>query len=347
MRAFAAMLSVLLALPALGGEILLQGNDPLAVVALNPETASMASGEGAAGGLDEGLDGDAWYYQVSVTDVGKRFYKTPDSIGLLVDTTELRGPLTIEIGVFMSTYGSGNGRALWDGEAILDINAYGRPEERLVIASATVEPAPGVHELRIEDQVGEGTYVTIDAIRLSGEGELALVDANGLPIALESPSVPAAEATALAQTLDALPNVAKLREGVTWHATENFTIPTWSAQAALDGNPDDGDYWAGGTPAPHALLVEYPAPITFDTCRIRWMGEGVNRGVVYGLEAWDPAQERWSLVFQDPHNLLADPIYLFEPITTTRVRFTVLELTGEQRTLMRAFELYDRAGGGA
>ena len=345
MRLLAVILAAAVALPAAAGEILLQGNDPLAVVAVNPDRASIASGEAAAGGLDEGLPADLDYYRISVTEVGKRFYKTPDSMALRVDTTGVEGELTVEIGVYMGTYGSKNGQVLWDGEAILDVNAYGRGNERVETLTATLAPAPGIHELTIADREGEGTYITIDAIRLSAEGELALVDARGFPIELSSPSLPATEAEALDETLAALPNLAKLREGMTYHATENFTVPTWSAQAALDGNPEDGDYWAGGTPAPHALMIEYAEPITFDTCRIRWMN--ANRGVVYGLEARDPEQDRWRLVFHDPHNLLEVPVYAFEPVTATSLRLTILDLTGEQRVLMRAFELFNRAGGDA
>lgn len=343
MRALVLTLAALTALPAPAGEILLEGDDPIAVIASNPDRASMVSGDDAAGGLDEGLPGDLSYYRISVTDVGKRFYQTPDCIALRVDTTGIEGPLTVEIGVYMGTYGSRNGQVLWDGEPILDVDAYGRGNERVETISATLTPEPGIHELRIADRHGEGTYITIDAIRLSAEGELALVDALGFPIDLSSPSLPPAEAEALGEQLGDLPNVAALREGVTWRATENFTVPTWSAQAALDGDPDDGDYWAGGTPAPHALLVEYPESITFDTCRILWMGD--NRGVVYGLEALDPVEQRWKLVFHDPHNLRERPVYAFEPVTATAVRLTILDLTGDQRVLMRAFELYDRTGG--
>lgn len=345
MRALTLLTASLLALPALGGEILLQGDDPLAVVASNPDRASLVSGEDAAGGLDEGLPGDLSYYRISVTDVGKRFYQTPDFIALRIDTTGAQGEMIVEVSVYMGTYGSRNGQVLWDGEPILDVDAYGRGNERVETIATTVTPGPGVHELRIADRPGEGTYITIDAIRLSGEGELALVDENGLPIELDSPSLPPAEADALGETLDGLPNVSVLREGVQWHATENFTVPTWSAQAAIDGNPEDEDYWAGGTPAPHALVVQYPEPITFDTCRILWMGD--NRGVIYGLEAFNPAQNRWTLVFHDPHNLRERPVYVFEPVTAAAVRLTILDLTGDQRVLMRAFQLYDRAGGGA
>ncbi len=345
MRVLAFTLAATVALPAAAGEILLQGNDPLAVIAANPERASMASGEAAAGGIDEGLSGDLDYYRISVTEVGKRFYQTPDSIALRVDTTGVRGELTIEVGVYMGTYGSKNGQVLWDAEPILDVNAYGRGNERVETLTATLTPEPGIHELRVADREGEGTYITIDAIRLSAEGELALVDARGFPVELNSPSLPPAEAEALGETLAALPNLAKLREGVTCHATETFTVPTWSAKAALDGNPEDGNYWAGGTPAPHALVIEYAEPITFDTCRILWMG--ANRGVVYGLEARDPAQDRWRLLFHDPHNLLEAPVYAFEPVTATSLRLTILDLTGDQRMLMRAFELFNRAGGDA
>jgi len=72
---------------------------------------------------------------------------------------------------------------------------------------------------------------------------------------------------------------------------------------------------------------------------------GANRGVVYGLEARDPAQDRWLLVFHDPHNLLEAPVYAFEPVTASALRLTILDLTGDQRVLMKAFELYSRAGG--
>ncbi len=346
MRAALVLATLALALPALAGEILLQGDDPLAVVASNPDRASMAEGERALGGPDAGLPGDPWYYRISVTDVGKRFYGTPDHMSLLVDTTAARGELSIEVGVYMGTYGSRNGEVLWDGQKILDVNAYGRGNERVETLTHRLTPEPGVHELRIADRHGEGTYITIDAIRLSAEGELSLVDADGLPIELASPSLPPGEAEALAAELDALPNLAAFTDETTWHATESFPVPTWDARAAFDGDPDDGDYWAGGTPAPHAIVVNYPEPISFDTNRIVWMDGGTNRGVVYGLEAWDADEGRWELVYHDPHNLRESPVYVFEPVTTTRIRFTMLELTGQQRVLMKAFELYDRAGGG-
>lgn len=344
MRVALSLAAAALALPALGGEILLQGDDPLAVVASNPNRASMAAGETAQGGPDAGLPGDRWYYRISVTDVGKRFYATPDHISLLVDTTGARGELTIEVGVYMGTYGSRNGEVLWDGQKILDVNAYGRGNERVETLTHVVTPEPAVHELRIADRHGEGTYITIDAIRLSAEGELRLVDADGLAIELTSPSLPPDEAEAMAAELDGLANLAAFTDDTAWHATETFPVPTWDARAAFDGDPEDGDYWAGGTPAPHAIVVSYAEPISFDTNRILWMGE--NRAVVYGLEAWDADKERWNLVYHDPHNLRERPVYVFEPVTTTRIRFTMLELTGQQRVLMKAFQLYDRAGGG-
>ncbi len=330
--------------PVLAGEILLQGDDPLAVTTVNPDRASMVAGDGALGGLDAGLPGDAWYYRLSVTDVGKRFYATPDSLSLFVDTGRVEGDLTIEVGVYLGPYGSRNGQVLWDGEPILDVNADGRGNERVETLTHVLAPGGGVHELRIADRQGEGTYITIDAIRLSAPGELTLVDADGLPIDLSSPSLPPDEAEALAATLGGLPDLAVFAPETRWHASENFTVPTWDARAAFDGDPEDGDYWAGGTPAPHAIEVAYPAPITFDTNRILWMSEGVNRAVVYGLEAWDG--QRWNLVYHDPHNLRAAPVYVFAPVTTDRIRFTMLELTGEQRVLMKAFQLYHRAGGG-
>jgi len=340
-KAVLAATAVLLAAPALGGEMLLQGDDPLAVVAHNPERASMASGDDALGGLDEGLPGDASYYRLSVTDVGKRFYATPDAISLFIDTTGAAGDLTVEVSVYMGTYGSRNGQVLWDGEPILDVDAYGRGNQRVETLAATVAVEPGVHELRITDRHGEGSYITIDAVRLSADGELSLVDAEGLPIDLSSPSLPPAEAEAIAAELDALPDLAVFGPDTQWHATENFPVATWHARAAFDGDPER-DYWAGGTPAPHAIVVTYPAPITFDTNRILWSGE--NRAVVYGLEAWDG--ERWNLLYHDAHNLRDTPVYLLEPVTTTRIRFTMLELTGQQRVLMKAFQLYHRAGGG-
>lgn len=347
MRAITVVLAALLAGglvigPTEGAEILLQGDDPLAVTSVNPDRASMAEEEHAAGGLDEGQPGDPWYYRLSVTPVGKQFYHTPDSLSVFVDTTGVRGPLLLEIGVYMGQYGSRNGVVLWDGEQILDVDAYGRGNLRVETLSHTLTPGAGVHELRIADRPGEGTYITIDAIRLTAEGELVLVDAGGNPVELDSPSLPPDQAEALTPRLDALPDLAVFTSDTQWRATENFTVPTWNARAAFDGDPEDGDYWAGGTPAPHAVEVKYPQPITFDTNRIRWMGE--NRGVVYGLEAWDG--ERWNLVYHDPHNLRERPIYLFEPVTTDRIRFTILRLTGEERTLMRAFELYRRGGDG-
>ena len=48
MRGTLTGLAALLAMPALGGQILLQGDDPLAVVASNPDQASMASTQTAA-----------------------------------------------------------------------------------------------------------------------------------------------------------------------------------------------------------------------------------------------------------------------------------------------------------
>ncbi len=340
MRVVLLVATGLLAWPALGGEILLQGDDPLAVIALNPDHAAIFADDGAFGGLDAGLPGDAWYYRLSVTDVGKRFYATPDCISLFVDTTDTRGELTVEVSVYMGPYGSGNGQVLWDDEPILQVNAYGGDDPRVETLRATVEPEPGVHELRITDRHGEGTYITIDAIRLSAEGEPVLVDADGSPIDLTSPSLPAEQAEAVAEQLDTLPDLAVFTPDTQWHATENFPVPTWAACAAFDGDPDR-DYWAGGTPAPHAIVVTYPEPITFDTNRILWLGE--NRAVSYGLEAWDG--RRWNLVYHDPHNLREAPIYVFDPITTTRIRLTILKLTGQQRVLMKAFQLFDRAGG--
>ena len=342
MKAVAVIAFIALGACAVADEVLLAGDDPLAVTTVNPERASMAADDSVPGGLDAGLPGDAWYYRISVTEVGKSFYATPDSLSVFVDTTGLQGPLRIEIGVYMGAYGSRNGLVTWDGEKILDVNAYGRGNVRVETLEHTLTPGPGAHELRIADQPGEGTYITIDAIKLSGEGTIAVVDADGVAVDLRSPSLPPDEAERLAPALDALPDLAVFAPDTVWQATETFPVPTWDARAAFDGDPDDGDYWAGGTPAPHAIVVQYASAITFDANRIRWMGE--NRAVAYGLEAWDG--QRWNLVYHDPHNLREQPIYVFDPVTTTRLRFTMLRLTGDNRVLMKAFELYNRGGGG-
>ncbi|HJN18658.1 MAG TPA: hypothetical protein QGH10_24360, partial [Armatimonadota bacterium] len=113
------------------GDVLLQGDDPLAVASVDPIRPSIAAEDAATGGLDAGLPGDTSYYRLSVEPVGKRFYQTPDALMIYIDTTDVQGDLHIELGIYRSRYGSRNGEVCWDGTKILDVDAYGGEDLRV------------------------------------------------------------------------------------------------------------------------------------------------------------------------------------------------------------------------
>jgi hypothetical protein len=337
----AAICLALLLLPALvrADQVVLTMNDPFSVTCVNPAKPSLR--EGAPGGLDEGLLGDTDNLLLGAHEVGKQWYGSNDA-GTIYFRAE--GALTIEVGVWLSQFGCPQAAALLDGSELGQFTAQGNPDGPAV-HRFTVQGTGQVQALTVRPLTGNG-YVHLDAVRIAAPGKVEVTDAGGRPVFLASVAVPPAEAAGLVKRMAAARNLAIVGEAMTYAVSEEFATGidgsrSYSGQIALDGNPDN-EYWAGGTPPPHTLLLTWKRPVTFDTNRIRWLGE--NRGLWYGLEYWDGV--RWRLVYEEKRNLQPEPIYRFPAVTTDRVRFTTFSVLGQQRMLMRAFELYKLGDGG-
>lgn len=320
-------------------QVVLTMNDPFSVTCDNPTKPSLR--EGAPGGLDEGLLGDTDNLLLGAHDVGKQWYGSNDAC-----TVHFRaeGALTIEVGVWLSQFGCPEAAVLLDGVELGRFNAQGNPD-RPALHSFSANGTGQVQTLTIRPLTGNG-YVHVDALRLTGPGAVEVTDAEGRGVLMPSTAVPPSEAAGLAERMKTARNLALVGEAMTYAASEEFATGiegsrAYSAQIALDGDPDN-EYWAGGTPPPHALILAWKQPVTLDTNRILWLGE--NRGLWYGLEYWDGV--RWRLLYEERRNLQPEPIYRFAPVTTTRVRFTICSVLGQQRVLMRAFELYSLGEGG-
>ncbi|NPV46242.1 MAG: hypothetical protein HPY69_04765 [Armatimonadetes bacterium] len=322
-------------------QVVLTMNDPFSVTCDNPTKPSLR--EGAPGGLDEGLLGDTDNLLLGAHDVGKQWYGSNDAC-----TVHFRaeGALTIEVGVWLSQFGCPEAAALLDGVELGRFSAQGSPDGPTSHSFST-NGTGQVQTLTIRPLTGNG-YVHVDALRLTAPGDVEVTDAEGRGVLMPSTAVPPSEAASLAERMKTAPNLALVGEAMTYAASEEFATGidgsrAYSAQIALDGDPDN-EYWAGGTPPPHALILAWKQPVTLDTNRILWLGE--NRGLWYGLEYWDGV--RWRLLYEERRNLQPEPIYRFAPVTTTRVRFTIYSVLGQQRVLMRAFELYSlgESGGG-
>lgn len=333
------LMAVLLSVLAHADEIILPMNDPFSVTCANPAKPSLR--EGAPGGLDKGLLGDSDNLLLGAHDVGKQWYGSNDACTVYF---RAEGALTIEVGVWLSQFGCPQAGVLLDGVEVGQFTGQGNPDGPATYAF-DANGTGQVQALIIRPLTGNG-YVHVDAIRIAAAGKVEVTDSNGGAVFAASAAVAPAEAAWLVERMAAAPNLAIVGDQMTYAASEEFATGidgsrTYSAEIALDGDPDN-EYWAGGTAPPHTLILAWKEPVTLDTNRIRWLGE--NRGLWYGLEWWDGV--RWRLLYEERRNLQPEPIYRFGPITTTRVRFTIYAALGQQRVLMRAFELYNLGDGG-
>lgn len=337
------LLLALLLVPTLApaDQAVLTMNDPFSVTCDNPTKPSLR--EGAPGGLDEGLLGDTDNLLLGAHEVGKQWYGSNDACRLHFRAA---GALTIEVGVWLSQFGCPQAAVGLDDVELGQFSAQGHPDGPATY-SFSADGTGQLQTLTIRPLTGQG-YVHVDAVRLTAPGPVEITDAEGRAVLMPSAAVPPAEAAALAERMKTAPNLAVVGEAMTYAASEEFATGidgsrAYSAEIALDGDPAN-EYWAGGTPPPHALILAWKQPVTLDTNRILWLGE--NRGLWYGLEYWDGV--RWRLLYEERRNLQPEPIYRFEPVTTTRVRFTIYSVLGQPRVLMRAFELYglSQPGGG-
>lgn len=320
---------------AFADDVMLTMADPSTVTCTNPATPSLT--DGAGGGLDEGQIGDADCLRLGNHEVGKRYYGANDDVTIYFRAT---GPLQVKLGLLLSEWGSKRAELLLNGQVVREFSAHAKPD-RPATETCEITGTGALQALMIRPATGVGNYVHVDALAISGDGKVEVLDADGRPVLVASAALPLAAAQAAAAAMTPQGNLARVGDKMTYQVTEEFAScidgsQTYAAQAALDGNPES-DYWAGGTAPPHALVLTWKEPVTFNHHRIIWLGK--NRALTYGLEYWDG--ERWRLLYEEPRNLQPEPIYRFAPVTTTSVRFTATSLVGEQRMLMRAFELYN------
>ncbi len=333
---------VILALPpARAEQVTLTCADPFSLTTVNPERPSLA--QGAVGGIDAGMIGDTDYFLLGDHEVGKQWYGANDAA---IIHFIARGPVTIEVGHRKNQWGSRTGEVLLDGKLLGTFSELAKPDA-VATEKYEVEGSGEVQALLVRPAAKVGNYVQLDAVRLTAQGSVQIVDARGRPVLVPSAALAPERAQAVAARLAQAPNLARAGAGMSYVASEEFATgidgsQSYSARAALGGGEGLGGYWAGGTAPPHALTLTWQAPVTLTTNRITWLG--LNHGLWYGLEYWDGAC--WRLLYEERRNLQEQPIYQFAAVTTTRVRLTILSLTGDQRVLMKAFELYNLPDGG-
>lgn len=91
---------------------------------------------------------------------------------------------------------------------------------------------------------------------------------------------------------------------------------------------------------PHDLIIEWPAPVTFDTHRVRWERTDFCASH-YGLEYWDEGATEYRLAYSATSNADAVVTHKFTPVTARRVRFTVFRHPWKYRAVViREFGLY-------
>jgi hypothetical protein len=245
----------------------------------------------------------------------------------------------------LSQWGSPTGEVLLDDGVIGEFSGVGTPD-RPATETFQITGTGALQALTIRPRAGAGGYVHVDALALAAEGPVEILDPDGRPALMLSRALPPPEAETVRAAMAPKANLAILGDAMRYQATEEFATAidgtrTYSPAAALDGDPESS-YWAGASPPPHALVLTWKEPVRLTHNRIVWLGE--NRGIWYGLEYWNGT--RWQLLYEEPRNLQREPVYEFAPVTTTSVRFTAYTLTGQQRVLMSAFELYNLPGKG-
>jgi hypothetical protein len=326
--------------PSAGGvEVTITCADPLAVECAGPVQPS--TGDGAPGGLDAGLVGDSDRILLGTASVAKTWYGANDSATVYFIGV---GPITVEIGHMPYEFGARHGEVLVDGAAVAQFEAH-RPAAESAVVTVELAATGAVQSLTVRP-ADDGGYVVLDAIRFRAGSPVRIVDRQGRPALIASGALAPSAVAAISGRMTREANLATRASGLTYSATEEWksnpgTTSPYSALAVLDGDPSPDNYWAGGTAPPHALVLRWPRPITFDTNRIIWLG--TNRGVWYTLEYWDGT--RWRVVYEERRNVQVEPVYRVAPITTDQLRLTILSVIGQQRVLMTAFELYNLAGG--
>ncbi len=104
---------------------------------------------------------------------------------------------------------------------------------------------------------------------------------------------------------------------------------------ALDGNPDT--FWSAPTGSHHATLeLRFAKPTTFDRAlTMEWLNDG-QHVQKYAIEAWNG--NAWRAVASG-QAIGHKKIDVFEPITASRVRLSILSSSSEAH--IREFQLYD------
>ena len=139
-------------------------------------------------------------------------------------------------------------------------------------------------------------------------------------------------------------NVALLTKGTTYRVSTEIGNGINDGWAALDGdkiNPES--YWAGefGSGAPQTLELDFNRKVSIYRNVIYWYSLNI-RGVAYKLEYWDDRKKKWELIYEEENNQKKVAEYSFPPVSTSRIRFTMFRFAGQNRVVMREFELYGK-----
>jgi len=125
-----------------------------------------------------------------------------------------------------------------------------------------------------------------------------------------------------------------------------------AASTPFHGRPNDADcllrpfvnlnYAAAisSEPLPHFIEIELGSPRRISGMSLEWF-DVTNFGVNYKLEGAG-REGVWAELLTILGNKKVKPSYDFAAAEVSRVRFTVTEIEGQQRILLRRFELYER-----
>jgi len=74
---------------------------------------------------------------------------------------------------------------------------------------------------------------------------------------------------------------------------------------------------------PYSMVLTWPQPVTFNTNTVLWGADNFDYGTDFGLEYWDEAKGGYVLAYEEKANTSKLSIHSFDPITTSKIRFTI------------------------
>ena len=236
----------------------LTGNSPELIRAYNPDVATVHGAR--AGGLDAGLPGDAKGFLLGSGQIPKGYYRSNDAIEFELDSRQASEDLTVEFDYMTYDHGSRRCRISWNDLLVAQMDLYADEQSwhaaRFVVPLWYLRQQPR-HVLTIEET--HRLYVTMDAVRFSGEGIRYVMPGGGV---LSREDVAAAQRS----KVPGLPRRWRLPRGSRAFDFGPPDSPVWedggfTAVSAADRyDPERGYGWRdrGGVLADGILGAQYP-----------------------------------------------------------------------------------------